>query len=160
MGDGEHRFYCGSIDTASDGDLVMKISNTKIDIYKDLYLNDQLFVGGGNSGTFNEDVIVADTYKLKTDKITTNGLNDLVFEVETLGEFLRFQVSDSTVRVPNTRSLLSQTFFSDIIKPIAIANNISFQGQNATNNGYEDYLKINSTTKKLNLIKILVVMKV
>ena len=37
--DGEHRFYNGSIDTASDGDLTSKMSNTRIDFYKDLYLN-------------------------------------------------------------------------------------------------------------------------
>ena len=39
MGNGRHRFYCGSIDTANDGDLVMKMDNSRIDIYKDLYLN-------------------------------------------------------------------------------------------------------------------------
>ena len=37
--DGEHRFYNGSIDTASDGDLTLKMSNTRIDFYKDLYIN-------------------------------------------------------------------------------------------------------------------------
>ena len=45
---------------------------------------------------------------LKTNTISTNGLNDLVFNVDTLGEFLRFKISDTTVRVPNTRSFLSQ----------------------------------------------------
>ena len=39
MGNGEHRFYNGSIDTASDGDLTLKMSNSRIDFYKDLYLN-------------------------------------------------------------------------------------------------------------------------
>ena len=48
------------------------------------------------------DVIIADTFQLKTDTISTNGLNDLVFNVDTVGEFLRFQISDNTVRVPNT----------------------------------------------------------
>ena len=35
MGNGEHRFYVGDINTTDDGDLVMKLSNTRIDIYKD-----------------------------------------------------------------------------------------------------------------------------
>ena len=30
MGNGEHRFFCGDIATADDGDLVMKLSNTRI----------------------------------------------------------------------------------------------------------------------------------
>ena len=90
---------------------------------------------------------------LSVDTLNTVGLNDMVFNVATLGEFLRFQVSDNTVRVPNTRSFLSQNIFSDIIKPIAIANDISFQGKNTTANGYEEYFKINSTTEKANIIK-------
>ena len=39
IADGEHRFYNGSIDTAIDGDLTLKMSNTRIDLYKNLYLN-------------------------------------------------------------------------------------------------------------------------
>ena len=78
----------------------------------------------------------------------------MVFNVATLGEFLRFQISDNTVRVPNTRSFLSQNIFSDIIKPIAIANDISIQGQNATNGSYEDFMKINSTDKTVGFNKI------
>ena len=90
---------------------------------------------------------------LSVDTLNTVGLNDMVFNVATLGEFLRFQISDNTVRVPNTRSFLSQDIFTDIIKPIAIANDISFQGKNTTANGYEEYFKINSTTEKVNIIK-------
>ena len=93
------------------------------------------------------------TSTLKTNTVSTNGLNDLVFNVDTLGEFLRFQISDSTVRVPNTKSFLSQNLFSDIIKPITYSNNISFQGQNSTNDGYEEYVKINSSTKKVDFSK-------
>ena len=93
------------------------------------------------------------TSTLKTNTISTNGLNDMVFNVDTLGEFLRFQVSDYTVRVPNTRSLLSQNLFTDIIKPLAISNDISLQGQNDTDDGYEEYFKVNSTTKKVDFNK-------
>ena len=90
---------------------------------------------------------------LSVDTLNTVGLNDMVFNVATLGEFLRFQVSDNTVRVPNTRSFLSQNIFADIIKPIAIANDISFQGKNITANGYEEYFKINSTTETVDISK-------
>ena len=152
MGNGEHRFYCGDIATASDGDLVMKMNNTRIDIYKPLYLNDVLFQQGGG-GAFSEDVVIADTFQLKTDTISTNGLNDMIFNVESVGEFLRFQISDNTVRVPNTKSLLSQNLFTDIIKPLAISNDISFQGQNTANDNYEEYIKINSTNKSIDFNK-------
>ena len=93
------------------------------------------------------------TSTLKTNTISTNGLNDMVFNVDTLGEFFRFQVSDNTVRVPNTRSLLSQNLFTDIVKPLAISNDITFQGQNTTDDNYEEYFRINSTTKKVDFNK-------
>ena len=127
------------------------LESDKINFKKDIYVNDVLLTS--SDGNFNEDVIIADTFKLKTDTVSSNGLNDLVFEVDTLGEFFRCQVSDNTVRVPNTRSFLSQNLFSDIIKPITYSNNISFQAQNNTNNGYEEYIKINSTTKKVDFNK-------
>ena len=44
----------------------------------------------------------------------------MVFNVATLGEFLRFQVSDNTVRVPNTRSFLSQYIHLDNFKTFNI----------------------------------------
>ena len=90
---------------------------------------------------------------LSVDTLNTIGLNDMIFNVATLGEFLRFQVSDNTVRVPNTRSFLSQNIFSDIIKPLAITNDISFQGKNTTSDGYEEYFKINSTNETVDFIK-------
>ena len=93
------------------------------------------------------------TSTLKTNTIYTNGLNDMIFNVDTLGEFLRLQVSENTVRVPNTKSFLSQNLFTDITKPLAISNDISFQGQNDTDDGYEEYFKINSTTKAVDFSK-------
>ena len=153
MGNGEHRFYCGDIATADDGDFVMKLSNTRIDTYKDLYLNDTLFQqgGGSNSGAFSEDVVIADTYQLKTDTISTNGLNNMVFNVDTLGEFLRFNISDNTVRVPNTRSFLSQNIFTDLIQPLAFANDVVFNGGNSTNDAYEEYVRLDASTEKVNI---------
>ena len=66
---------------------------------------------------------------LKINSLNTNGLNDMVFNIDTLGEFLRLNISDFTVRVPNNRSFLSQNMFTDIIKPLAFANDISLQGK-------------------------------
>ena len=66
---------------------------------------------------------------LSVDTLNTVGLNDMVFNVATIGEFFRFQVSDNTVRVPNTRSFLSQNIFTDMIKPLAFTNDISLQGK-------------------------------
>ena len=155
MGNGEHRWYIGDINTANDGDLVMKLSNTRIDIYKDLYLNDVLFQqgGGGNSGAFSEDVVIADTFQLKTDKISTNGLNDMVFDVDTVGEFLRFQVSDNTVRVPNTRSFLSQNIYLDNLRPLTFSNDVVLYGGNNTNDAYEEYMRLDASTEKVNFSK-------
>ena len=154
MGNGEHRFYCGDIATADDGDLVMKMNNTRIDIYKPLYLNDTLFQqGGGSVNPFNEDVIIADTYKLKTDTITTNGFNDLVFNIDTLGEFLRFNSTNFKIEVPNNRLLIAKNFFSDIIKPLSIVDDISIQGRNDAEDNHEEYMKINSTNKSIDFSK-------
>ena len=81
-----------------------------------------------------------------------SGLSDVVFNLNS-SEYLRFQLSDGTVRVPNTKSFLSQNVFTDIVKPIAFGNDVSFQGQNTTDDGYEEYFKINSTTKALDFSK-------
>ena len=90
---------------------------------------------------------------LKINSISTNGLNDMTFNVDTLGEFLRFNISDFTVRVPDNRSFLSQNIFTDIIKPLAFANDISLQGSNTTADGYEEYVKINSTNETVDFNK-------
>ena len=163
MGNGEHRFYVGDIATADDGDLVMKLSNTRIDIHKPLYINHFLFQqgGGGNSGAFSENVVIADTFQLKTNTISTNGLNDLVFNVESVGEFLRFQISDNTIRVvPNTRSFLSQNIFSDLIQPLTFSNDVVFNGGNSTNDAYEEYFRLDASTEKSVLVKLLIQLKI
>ena len=81
-----------------------------------------------------------------------SGLSDVVFNLNT-NEFLRFQLSDNTVRVPNTKSFLSQNIFTDIVKPLAFSNDISLQGQNTANDNYEEYMKINSTDKTIDFNK-------
>ena len=90
---------------------------------------------------------------LKINSISTNGLNDMTFNVDTLGEFLRFNINDFTVRVPNNRSFLSQNIFTDIIKPLTFSNDVVFNGGNSTNDAYEEYVKINSTTETVDFNK-------
>ena len=48
---------------------------------------------------------------ISVDTISTNRLNDMVFNVDPLGEFLRFYISDFTVRVPDNRSFLSKKYY-------------------------------------------------
>ena len=90
---------------------------------------------------------------LKINSITTNGLNDMTFGVDTLGEFLRFNISDSTVRVPDNRSFLAQNMFTDILKPVAFANDVVFNGGNSTNDAYEEYMRLDASDEKVNFSK-------
>jgi len=90
---------------------------------------------------------------LSVDTLNTNALNDMVFNVATLGEFLRFQVSDNTVRVPNTRSFLSQNIFTDIIKPLTFSTDVVFNGGNSTSDAYEEYVRLDASAEKVNISK-------
>ena len=90
---------------------------------------------------------------LKINSISTNGLNDMTFGVDTLGEFLRFNISDSTVRVPDNRSFLAQNIFTDIIKPVAFANDVVLNGGNSTNDAYEEYMRLDASTETVNISK-------
>ena len=77
----------------------------------------------------------------------------MIFNVATLGEFLRFQVSDNTVRVPNTRSFLSQDIYLDNLRPLTFSNDVVLYGGNNTNDAYEEYVKINSTDETVDFSK-------
>ena len=90
---------------------------------------------------------------LKINSISTNGLNDMTFGVDTLGEFLRLNISDSTVRVPNNRNFLAQNIFTDIIKPVAFANDVVLNGGNSTNDAYEEYMRLDASDEKVNFSK-------
>ena len=90
---------------------------------------------------------------LKINSITTNGLNDMTFGVDTLGEFLRLNISDFTVRVPDNRSFLAQNIFTDIIKPVSFANDVVFNGGNSTNDAYEEYMRLDASTETVNISK-------
>ena len=91
---------------------------------------------------------------LSVDTLNTIGLNDMVFNVATLGEFLRFQVSDNTVRVPNNRSFLSQNIYTDIIRPIAFGNDLICYGSNAADTGYIEYWKLNHAAETIDISRV------
>ena len=128
---------------------------------------------GVNADVFNSNVITNDiifkhndieymrfnvddnTIDLSTDlDLQTSELlcNNVVFKIIT-DEFLRFQISDNTVRVPNTRSFLSQNIFTDIVKPLAFSNDVVFNGGNSTNDAYEEYVRLDASTEKVNISK-------
>ena len=81
-----------------------------------------------------------------------SGLSDVVFNLNS-DDFLRLQLSDNTVRVPNTKSFLSQNIFTDDIKPLAFANDVVFNGGNSTNGAYEEYVRLDASTEKVNISK-------
>ena len=86
---------------------------------------------------------------LSVDTLNTNGLNDMVFNVATLGEFLRFQVSDNTVRDPNTRSFLSQDIYLDNLRPLTFSNDVVLYSGNSTNDAYEEYVRLDASAEKM-----------
>ena len=90
---------------------------------------------------------------LSVDTLNTIGLNDMVFNVATLGEFLRFQISDNTVRVPNTRSFLSQDIYLDNLRPLTFSNDVVIYGGNSTNDAYEEYVRLDASAEKVNISK-------
>ena len=73
----------------------------------------------------------------------------MVFNVATLGEFLRFQVSDNTVRVPNTRSFLSQDIYLDNLRPLTFSNDVVLNGGNSTNDAYEEYVRLDASAERM-----------
>ena len=90
---------------------------------------------------------------LSVDTLNTVGLNDMVFNVATLGEFLRFQVSDNTVRVPNTRSFLSQDIYLDNLRPLTFSNDVVFSGGNSANDSFQEYVRLDASAEKVNISK-------
>ena len=77
----------------------------------------------------------------------------MIFNVDTLGEFLRFNISDTTVRVPDNRSFLSQNIFTDIVKPSTFFNDVVLNGGNSTNDAYEEYMRLDASDEKINFSK-------
>ena len=138
------------IGNATDGYLTINGARNGTDT---LTVNGSTYFGGAVS--YNGDIILTNPYKLKTNEISSNGvLQDIVFKIDGITtEFFRCQASDFTVRLPNDRSFLSQNIFSDIIKPLGFSNDVVLNGGNSTNDAYEEYLRLDASTERVNFIK-------
>ena len=79
MGNGEHRFYNGSIDTASDGDLTLKMSNSRVDFYKDIYLNGSSIGDALNVSSIVSTNDIATTTTIKTNNFENYDSENIVF---------------------------------------------------------------------------------
>ena len=91
------------------------------------------------------------TSELLCNNFRGSDLNDVVFNIT--DEFLRFQISDNTVRVPNTKSFLSQNIFTDIVKPLTFSTDVVFNGGSSTNDAYEEYVRLDASDEKINFSK-------
>ena len=130
------------------------LESDKINFTKDIYVNDVLLTGGGD-GTFDENVVINNPYELQCNTFNNSVLNqDVVFNINS-GEWLRLQFSDNTVRVPNTKSFLSQNIFTDIIRPIAFGNDMVCYGSNAADSGYVEYWKLNHSAETIDFSKVI-----
>ena len=100
MGNGEHRFYNGSIDTANDGDLTLKMSNSRIDFYKDLYLNGSSIADTLNVSSIvsNNDIATATT--IKTNNFENYDDSNVIFSHDAVN-YLGFNKDTGTLITPN-----------------------------------------------------------
>ena len=130
------------------------LESDKINFKKDIYVNDVLLTGGGD-GTFDENVVINNPYELQCNTFNNSVLNqDMVFNIDS-NEWLRLQFSDNTVRVPNTKSFLSQNIYTDIIRPIAFGNDMVCYGSNAADSGYVEYWKLNHSAETIDFSKVI-----
>ena len=142
--------YGVRIGNATDGYLTIKGARNATHT---LTVNGSTYFGGAVS--YNGDIVLTNPYQLKTNNISTNGLNDLVFNVDTLGEFFRCQASDFTVRLPNNRSFLAQNITVDNLQPLSFGNDVVLNGGNSTNDAYEEYIRLDASTERVNVSKII-----
>ena len=95
IADGEHRYYNGSIDTPTDGDLTLKMSNTRIDLYKDLYLNGSSI---GDTLSCNGNIETATT--IKCNNFENYDDSNIVFSHDAVN-YLAFNKDTGTLLAPN-----------------------------------------------------------
>ena len=95
IADGEHRFYNGSIDTPTDGDLTFKMSNSRIDLYKDLYLN-----GSSIGDTLNCNGNIETATTIKCNNFENYDDSNIVFSHDAVN-YLAFNKDTGTLLNPN-----------------------------------------------------------
>ena len=101
MGNGQHRFYCGDIATPSDGDLVLKIDNSRVDFYKDIYLNGSSIADTLNvSSIVSTNDIATTTTTIKTNNFENYDSENIVFSHDAVN-YLGFNKDTGTLITPN-----------------------------------------------------------
>ena len=95
IADGEHRFYNGSIETANDGDLTLKMSNSRIDLYKNLYLN-----GSSIGDTLNCNGNIETATTIKCNNFENYDDSNIVFSHDAVN-YLAFNKDTGTLITPN-----------------------------------------------------------
>ena len=119
----------------------------------DFYCNGSAHINGTlrvslltSDGDLNADGVNADTFNSNVIP------NDIVFNHNDI-EYMRFQASDNTLRVPNTRSFLSQDVYSDNLRPLSFSNDVVFYSGNSSNNAYEEFMRLDASDEKINFSK-------
>ena len=116
MGNGEHRFYNGSIDTADDGDLSFKIGNARVDFYKDLYLNGSSIGDALNCASIVSTSDIATATAMKTNTFENNDNGNITFSHNTV-DYLKFDadtgiiIPTGEIPVPNDDATLKTSVF-------------------------------------------------
>ena len=100
MADGEHRFYNGSIDTPSDGDLTLKMSNSRIDFFKDLYLNNYSIADTLNCSSIVSTNNIETATTIKTNNFENYDDNNIIFSHDAVN-YLAFNKDTGTLLAPN-----------------------------------------------------------
>ena len=100
MGNGQHRFYCGDIATPSDGDLVLKMDNSRVDFYKDIYLNGSSIADTLNVSSIVSTNDIATTTTIKTNNFENYDSENIVFSHDAVN-YLGFNKDTGTVLLPN-----------------------------------------------------------
>ena len=100
MADGEHRFYNGSIDTANDGDLSLKIGNSRIDFFKDLYLNNFSIADTLNCSSIISTDNIETATTIKTNNFENYDDSNIIFSHQAVN-YLAFNKDTGTLLNPN-----------------------------------------------------------
>ena len=100
MVDGEHRFYNGSIDTANDGDLSLKIGNSRIDFFKDLYLNNFSIADTLNCSSIVSTNNIETATTIKTNNFENYDDSNIIFSHQAVN-YLAFNKDTGTLLNPN-----------------------------------------------------------
>ena len=110
MENAEHRFYNGSIDKINDGDLTLKMSNTRIDFYKKLYLNNFSIADTLNCSSIVSTNDIATATTIKTNNFENYDDSNIVFSHDAVN-YLGFNKDTGKVLLPNDDAVVKVGVF-------------------------------------------------